>query len=87
MALTVNNIGNNNQATRGVPTDMENSIQIYSGMVLTAFERKTLFLNLVTTKTIQNGSSVQFPIIGQGLDTDTNTHVPALLAAKRAGTI
>lgn len=76
MALIVNNIGNNNTVPRGVPTEMENSIQIYSGMVLTAFERKTLFLNLVTTKTIQSGSSVQFPIIGQGLDTDTNTHIP-----------
>ena len=76
MALTVQNIGNNNAGTRGVPTDMENSIQIYSGMVLTAFERKTLFLNLVNTKTIQNGSSVQFPIIGQAADTDTHTHVP-----------
>ena len=76
MSLTVNNIGNFNTGTRGVPTDMENSIEIYSGMVLTAFERKTLFLGLVTTKTIESGSSVSFPIIGQGSDADTNTHVP-----------
>lgn len=76
MALTVQNIGNFNTGTRGVPTDMENSIEIYSGMVLTAFERKVMFLPLVSTKTIESGSSVSFPIIGQGLDTDTNTHVP-----------
>ena len=44
MALTVNNIGNNSTSPRGVPTDMENSIQIYSGMVLTAFERKNTIL-------------------------------------------
>lgn len=75
MALTVQNIGNNS-GTRGLPTDMDNSIEIYSGMVLTSFERKTLFLGLVMTKTIESGSSVQFPVIGQGSDTDTNTHVP-----------
>lgn len=75
MALTVVNIGNN-AGTRGVPTDMANAIEIYSGMVLTAFERKTLFLNLVTTKTISAGSSMSFPIIGQASDSDVDTHVP-----------
>lgn len=75
MALTVVNIGNNS-GTLGVPTDMANAIEIYSGMVLTAFERKTLFLNLVTTKTISAGSSVSFPIIGQASDADVDTHIP-----------
>lgn len=75
MALTVNDIGDYS-STRGVPTNMANAMEIYSGMVLTAFERKTLFLNLVTTKTIAAGSSVSFPIIGQSSDGDTHTHVP-----------
>ena len=75
MALTVNNIGNNS-GTRGVPTDMDNAMEIYYGSVLTAFERKNVFLDLVTTKSIDNGSSVSIPVIGQGSDTDTNTHVP-----------
>mgnify|MGYP001154038519 CR=1 FL=1 len=76
MALTVNNIGNNSATTRGVPTDMDNSIEVYYGAVLTAFDKKVLFLDLVTTKTIQNGSSTSIPVIGQSSDTDTNTHVP-----------
>lgn len=75
MALTVNNIGNN-AGTRGVPTDMDNAMEIYYGSVLTAFERKNVFLDLVTTKSIDSGSSVSIPVIGQGSDTATNTHVP-----------
>jgi len=75
MALTVNNIGNNS-GTRGVPTDMDNAMEIYYGSVLTAFERKNVFLDLVTTKSINSGSSVSIPVIGQGSDTATNTHVP-----------
>lgn len=75
MALTVNNIGNNS-GTRGVPTDMDNAMEIYYGSVLTAFERKNVFLDLVTTKSIDSGSSVSIPVIGQGSDTATNTHVP-----------
>jgi hypothetical protein len=76
MSLLVNNIGNNNAATRGLPTEMENSIELYYGAVLTAFDRKVLFLDLVTTKTIENGSSTSIPVIGQASDADTNTHVP-----------
>lgn len=76
MALTVNNIGNNTSTPRGVPTDMDNAMEIYYGSVLTAFERKNVFLDLVTTKSIDNGSSVSIPVIGQGSDTATNTHIP-----------
>jgi len=75
MALTVNNIGNNN-GTRGLPTDMENALEIYYGQVLTAFDRKVMFLDLVTTKSIESGSSISIPVIGQSADTDTHTHVP-----------
>ena len=76
MALTVNNIGNNNAATRGLPTEMENAIEIYYGSVLTAFDRKNIFLDLVTTKTIESGSSTAIPVIGQSSEGDINTHVP-----------
>lgn len=76
MALTVNNIGNNNAATRGLPTEMENALEIYYGSVLTAFDRKQIFLDLVTTKSIDSGSSISVPVIGQSSDADTNTHVP-----------
>lgn len=75
MALTVNNIGNNS-GTRGLPTDMDNALEIYYGSVLTAFDRKQLFLDLVTTKSIDSGSSISIPVIGQSSDGDTNTHVP-----------
>lgn len=76
MALTVNNIGNNSSTPRGVPTEMNNAMEIYYGSVLTAFDRKNVFLDLVTTKSIDSGSSVSIPVIGQSSDADTNTHVP-----------
>lgn len=76
MALTVNNIGNFTSGTRGVPTDMDNALEIYYGQVLTAFDRKVIFLPLVTTKTIESGSSVSIPVIGRASDADTHTHVP-----------
>lgn len=75
MSLLVNNIGNNS-GTRGLPTDMDNALEIYYGQVLTAFDRKTIFLDLVTTKSINSGSSLSIPIIGQSSDADTKTHVP-----------
>lgn len=75
MALTVNDIGYNG-GSRGVPTDMQNSMEIYYGSVLTAFDRKNVFLDLVTTKSIDSGSSVSIPVIGQASDSDSNTHVP-----------
>ena len=75
MALLVNNIGSN-AGTRGLPTDMDNALQIYYGSVLTAFDRKQVFLDLVTTKSIDSGSSISIPVIGQSSDANTNTHVP-----------
>ena len=74
-ALTVNNIGSN-ASTRGVPANMANALEIYYGSVLTAFDRKQVFLDLVTVKTIEHGSSTSIPVIGQASDADTNTHVP-----------
>ena len=75
MALTVNDIGSYS-STRGVPTNMANALEIYYGSVLTAFDRKQVFLDLVTVKTIEHGSSTSIPVIGQASDADTNTHVP-----------
>lgn len=76
MAVSVINIGNNSQTPLGKPTDMANALEVYYGQVLTAFERKNVFLDLVTVKTIQSGSSVSIPVIGQGSETDIKTHVP-----------
>lgn len=76
MAVSVINIGNNSNTPLGKPTEMANALEVYYGQVLTAFERKNVFLDLVTVKTIQSGSSVSIPVIGQGSETDINTHVP-----------
>ena len=76
MALTVNNIGNNSSTPRGLPTEMANALEIYYGSVLTAFDRKQLFLDLVTTKSIDSGSSISVPVIGRSTDADVETHVP-----------
>lgn len=76
MAVSVINIGNNSSTPLGKPTEMANALEVYYGQVLTAFERKNIFLDLVTVKTIQSGSSTSIPVIGQGSETDIKTHVP-----------
>ena len=76
MAVSVINIGNNSNTPLGKPTEMANALEVYYGQVLTAFERKNVFLDLVTVKTIQSGSSVSIPVIGQGAETDIKVHVP-----------
>ncbi len=76
MAVNVVNIGNNNKVPLGKPTDMENALEVYYGQVLLAFERKNIFLDLVTVKTLQHGSSTSIPVIGQGKEADIKTHVP-----------
>ena len=76
MAVNVINIGNNSSVPRGKPTEMTNALEVYYGQVLTAFERKNVFLDLVTVKTLQNGSSASIPVIGQGAESDIKTHVP-----------
>lgn len=76
MAYTPIDIGNVNTGTRGVPTEMDNALKIYGGLVLTAFDRRNIALGMVKTKTISNGSSVQFPVIAQASDADVKTHTP-----------
>ena len=68
MAITVNNI-TDTTGIRGVPADMALAKEVFSGLVLEAFERKNLALKLVTNKTIQSGSSTYFPVIAQLADT------------------
>lgn len=76
MAYSPIDIGNVNSGTRGVPTEMDNALKIYGGLVLTAFDRRNIALGMVKTKTISNGSSVQFPVIAQSSDSDVKTHTP-----------
>lgn len=76
MAVNVINIGNNSSTPLGKPTEMANALEVYYGQVLLAFERKNIFLDLVTTKTLQNGSSTSIPVIGRGKESDVKTHVP-----------
>jgi len=77
MAISPVNIGNNS-GTRGVPTDMDNALEIYSGLVLTAFDRKNMGLGMVKVKTIESGSSYPFPVIARSLDNSdvVRTHTP-----------
>ena len=77
MAYSPINISNN-AGTRGDPSAMALALKLFSGTVLTSFDRKNIGLETVTTKTIENGKSFQFPVIARSLDNgDTiDTHVP-----------
>lgn len=68
MAITMNNIGNN-AGTLGVASDMANSLKVFSGLVMTAFDRKNIGVPLVKSQTISSGSSAQFGVIAQLADT------------------
>jgi hypothetical protein len=51
------------------------ALKIFSSEVLTAFETKNIFLELVQSRTIANGKSASFPVIG-AFDSSVRTHVP-----------
>ena len=40
-------------------------LKVFSGEVITAFERECVFGNLVQSRTIQSGKSAQFPVTGR----------------------
>lgn len=67
MAITPNNIGNN-AGVRGVATDMANALKVFSGLVLTSFDRKNIAVGMVKSQTLANGHTAQFPIIARSLD-------------------
>ena len=64
----MNNIGNN-AGTLGVASDMANSLKVFSGLVMTAFDRKNIGVAMVKSQTISSGSSAQFGVIAQLADT------------------
>lgn len=67
MAITPNNI-TDTTGTRGNPADMALAKEIFSGLVMEAFDRKNIGLKMVYNQTIENGSSAYFPIIAQLAD-------------------
>lgn len=67
MAITANNIVGST-GVRGIPSEMANTLEVFSGMVMTGFDRKNIGVGLITVKTIASGSSDQFPVIARSLD-------------------
>ena len=74
MAIFTNNI-TDNSGVLGNPADMALAKEVFSGLVLEAFERKNIGLNLVSVMTIENGSSSTFPVVAQAPDTDVSAYV------------
>lgn len=68
MAISPNNI-TDTTGTRGNPADMELAKEVFSGLVMEAFDRKNIGLKMVYNQTIESGSSSYFPIIAQLSDT------------------
>jgi len=52
------------------------NLKVYSGEVLSAFDKKNLGLDLVKVRTISNGKSAQFVVTGNISDTAVATHNP-----------
>lgn len=74
MAITPNNI-TDTTGTRGNPADMALAKEIFSGLVMEAFDRKNIGLKMVYNQTIENGSSAYFPIIAQLADSSAAAYV------------
>ena len=74
MAITPNNI-TNTTGTRGNPADMALAKEVFSGLVMEAFDRMNIGLGLVTNQTIENGSSSYFPMVAQMPDTAAANYV------------
>ena len=74
MAITTNNIVSTD-GTLGNPADMELAKEVFSGLVMEAFERKNIGLGLVSVMTIEDGSSDSFPVIAQAPDSDVAAYV------------
>lgn len=73
MALTINNI-TDTTGTRGEPSNMALAKEVFSGLVLEAFDRKNMALDMVKNKTIESGSSTYFPVIAQLADTTVGSY-------------
>ena len=74
MAITPNNI-TDTTGTRGNPADMALAKEIFSGLVMEAFDRKNIGLKMVYNQKIENGSSAYFPIIAQLADSSAAAYV------------
>lgn len=57
-------------------SDRDLALKIFSGEVLTAFAGRNTFMPLVNVRTIQNGKSAQFPVIGTYDEANILDHVP-----------
>lgn len=71
MAFTTSNP---NFAFGGAANNKDVALKVFAGEVLTAFERKNVFMPLVTNRSISSGKSAQFPVIGS-LSAE-RTHTP-----------
>ena len=74
MAISPVNIGNN-AGVRGVASDMDNALKVFSGLVLTAFERKNIGVGMIKVMTAGKAKQVQFPVIAQLADTAGASYV------------
>lgn len=77
MSFTITN-ALNTDGVSAVPgkDNRANGIELYSGMMLTAFDEKNIGRGLVTTKHISKGISYQFMVAGSFVDTDVKVHTP-----------
>lgn len=73
MAFTPSNpIGTSR--TVGV-SDKQIALKVFSGEVLTSFDKKNIFMDIVQSRTIQNGKSASFPVIGK-TGSGAASHIP-----------
>lgn len=67
MAYTPSNMIGSGRDVNGF-SNLDLALKLFSGEVLTSFEKSNIFLNMVQRKTISGGKSSSFPVIGTYTD-------------------
>jgi hypothetical protein len=64
---------NNSSSPANLTAERALQLKVYAGEVVTAFEKHTIMLDKHNVRTIKNGKSAQFPVIGRMPDAEYHT--------------
>jgi hypothetical protein len=76
MAIAANGLTASGALTGNPVTDRALYLKMFSGEVLTAFDKKNIMMGLHKVMTPMNGKSHQFPILGNLADSVVSNHTP-----------
>ena len=67
--------------TGNITDPSQKNLDLYTGEVLSEFDRVNVFLNTITKRTISGGDTAQFIVTGASTETDVVAHTPGVASA------